>query len=44
MAEKVREANEPIAKALRAMIPDPPVRVFLVNAGRGARCGRGHRQ
>jgi hypothetical protein len=31
MAEKVHEANELITKALRAMIPDPPVRAFLIN-------------
>jgi hypothetical protein len=33
MAEKVHEANELITKALRAMIPDPPVQAFLINAG-----------
>jgi hypothetical protein len=34
MAEKLREANELITKALRAMIPDSPLRCFLVSPGR----------
>ena len=42
MAEKAREANELITKALRPMIPDPPVRVFLVNAGRALDAGFAH--
>jgi hypothetical protein len=34
MVEEVRQADAVIGKALRAMIPDPPVRTFLVNADR----------
>jgi hypothetical protein len=34
MVEEVRQAGELIEKARRAMIPDPPVRTFPVNADR----------
>jgi hypothetical protein len=34
MAEKVREANGLITRALHQMEPDPPVRTPLRNAGR----------